>query len=146
MEILINRLQNFKNININKILFEIFSKPEIQTFLKDLIRIEQLFKEGVSEDNVIIGYYSAFTESLHPEKKEGTHYTLRLTGSFYNSFKISVNLDNIIIDADGEKDDGRNLFEIYNKSGNLLGLTAESKEKLNNKLIPLILAKIRENI
>ena len=145
MEALLDRIQKLRKVDINKVLFNILSRQEIQTDIKNLIRIDQLFKEGVSEDNVIIGTYSPFTEKLYPDKKAGTHYTLKLTGTFYKSFRINVNEYDFIIDADGEKERG-NLFEIYNDRGNLLGLTEKSKEKLNKKLIPLIQAEYEKSL
>ena len=146
MEAILIELQKLRKININVILFNIISKSDIQTFIKNLIRIDQLFKEGVSEENVIIGYYSPYTESLYPDKKAGTHYTLKLTGAFYNSFTISPNETFMVIDADGDKGNGKNLFEIYNDSGNFLGLTETSMEKLQKYLIPLIVAEYGEQL
>lgn len=116
-----------------KVLFmEIMRKPYIKKFIiEELIQKDQLQK-GMDEDGDIIGYYSEFTESINPEKRAGTPYTLKDTGDFYKSMFITVNTNYIEIDADPIKTDENgeqtNLFYKYTES--IIGLTEESKEKL----------------
>lgn len=97
------------------------------------IQQKQLYEEGIDENDAIIGTYSSFTESLHPDKKAGTHYTLLLTGAFYDSMHIKVEPTAIDIYANGQKDDD-NLFEKYGKG--IIGLTTENKDKLSDELLP----------
>jgi hypothetical protein len=146
MELLLNEIQKLINLDMNKILASVFSDKSLQTEILDRIRYTQLEKEGVSEENVIIGYYSPYTEQINPEKKAGTHYTLKDTGAFFASFTMQVFETYIVINADGEKTDiygnTKDLFVVYNDRGNLIGLTDESMEWLIEKIIPMINERI----
>lgn len=148
MEVLLDEVQRIYNAidmaghtEFNRMLKEIFLTPEVQNWIKDTIKWDQLYDQGITEDNVIIGYYSPYTESLNPEKVAGTHYTMRDTGDFFASMKIYVLDTAIVIDAEGEKDD-TNLFEKYNYAGNLLGLTESNMDLLSDKIKPLLLEKL----
>jgi len=66
------------------------SDKDLQKYILDLIRIEQLFERGEDSDGDILGYYSEYTEMLNPEKIAGTPYTLKDTGAFYDSFLIYI--------------------------------------------------------
>lgn len=146
MELLLDEIKKLASIDLNKIFAEVFSDAELQKDILNKVRYDQLFGHGVSEENIVIGYYSPYTESIKPEKKANTHYTLLDTGEFYESFKIYVNPTFFIIDADGEKTDEfgntKNLFEVYNDKGNLIGLTAENMEWMINRIIPMINERI----
>lgn len=152
MEAILNRIESFKkSLDINKTLETIFKDSTFQQWLLDIIRWNQLFEQGVTEENTIIGTYSPFSEMMNPEKKTGTHFTLRDTGAFYESMKVYVNADNIVIDAEGDKTDPNtgevtNLFEEYGKAGNLLGLTEKNWNEMIEKLKPLIIEQIWKSI
>lgn len=148
MEILLNRTEKLKSIlkDIDKIIFQILSDKILQKWIMDLVRKKQLFEQGVSEENIVLGYYSPVTESINPNKKAGTHYTLLDTGAFFDSFVINLNATDFIINADGEKDNGVNLFEKFNKYGNILGLTEENMQILINNLKPKIINQIWEQL
>jgi len=116
-------------ISQKEIWFYVFSDMKFKTKVLDFVRIDQLFEQGVNEDDQVIGTYSIITETVYnPEKVAGTHYTLKDTGDFYKSFMMQVLPDGIIINADGIKDDGTDLLERF--TNKILGLTDESKIKL----------------
>lgn len=100
------------------------------------IQEDQLRKQGIDEDGDVIGEYSEVTEMINPEKIAGTHYTLFDTGEFYESMRIVVLNDSIVIEADADKrnKDGEteNLFEKYGDG--IIGLTTENKQRLANEL------------
>ncbi len=109
-----------------------FSDPAFRNYILDLIRNDQLFKEGIDSEGSIIGYYSQWTEMMNPDKRAGTPYTLKDTGAFYESMIIYI-YDNLIeIDADPIKTDEKgketNLFIEYGE--NIIGLTDENLEKV----------------
>lgn len=111
-------------------------KFEIWTL--DLIRQDQLFKEGEDGNGNILGYYSAYTEQLNPEKKEGSHYTLNDTGKFYESMIFNIFVDYLEIDADPiktDKDTGEetNLFQKYGED--IIKLNEENLELFKIKLV-----------
>ena len=120
-------------VSQREIWFYVFSDMKFKTKVLDFIRIDQLFEQGVNEDDKVIGTYSIITETVYnPAKVAGTHYTLKDTGDFYKSFMMQVLPDGIIINADGIKDDGTDLLERF--TNKILGLTDESKIKLIKEL------------
>jgi hypothetical protein len=116
----------------------VLQDKKFQIWTLDLIRQDQLFKEGQDGDGNILGYYSAFTEQLNPEKKEGSHYTLKDTGDFYESMIFNIFVDYLEIDADPIKTDKitgeeTNLFQKYGED--ILKLNEENLELFKIKLV-----------
>jgi hypothetical protein len=152
MEKLLTVIQKLKNIDINSVLQSIFTDPNFQIWILDVIRWNQLYEQGVTEDNVRIGTYAPYTYELKTAQGVvNSHITLRDTGAFYSSFKMFVNADNVIINADGDKTDPitgeyTNLFEKYGDAGNLLGLTEENWNKMIDELAPKIIEQIWKSI
>lgn len=110
----------------------VFSEEEFEQFILDLIRIKQLFEEGINEKGEVIGYYSYFTQIINSSKVAGTHFTLKDTGDFYKSMNITVEKDFFLIDADplkkNEAGNETNLFEKYGEG--IIGLTDDNKQIL----------------
>lgn len=136
--VVMNLLEKAANINTPTIWSSIFSSGELDQFILDLIRLNQLYEKGVDENGNVIGYYSWTTENFYnPEKKEGTHYTLKDTGKFYASMEITLNNLELNIDADPMKTDESgnrtNLFEKYGEG--IIGLTEESKGELRKEVL-----------
>ena len=125
---------------------KVLQDQKFKEWILNLVRQDQLFDQGVDEDNEVIGYYSEWTEMVNPEKIAGTHYTLFDTGEFYKSFILRVGKNYFEIDADPLKKDDNgettNLFYKYSES--ILGLTEESKEKLARELIRRFLVEVRQ--
>jgi hypothetical protein len=103
------------------------------------IQQDQLYKKGIDENGKVIGTYSEVTEMINPKKVAGTHYTLFDTGEFYDSMKVVVLNDSIVIEANPKKTeetefgfDVVNLFEEYGEG--IIGLTTENKQKLANEV------------
>ena len=116
----------------------VLEDQKFQIWTLDLIRQDQLFKEGQDGDGNILGYYSAYTEQLNPEKKEGSHYTLNDTGKFYESMIFNIFVDYLEIDADPiktDKDTGEetNLFQKYGED--IIKLNEENLELFKIKLV-----------
>jgi hypothetical protein len=116
----------------------VLQDKKFQIWTLDLIRQDQLFKEGQDGDGNILGYYSAYTEELNPEKKAGSHYTLKDTGDFYESMIFNIFVDYLEIDADPIKTDKitgeeTNLFQKYGED--ILKLNEENLELFKIKLV-----------
>ncbi len=126
---------------------EIFKDKTLHTFILDLITEDQLFKKGVDEDGNVIGEYSIRTQEISGgEKMAGTHYTLKDTGAFFDSFTLDVypdyfeiNANPIKINDEGEK---TNLFFKYGEG--IIGLTQESLEKLGQEIILRFEGRVRQ--
>ncbi len=123
-------LRRGKVLNDAVLWFKIFD-TNLKTQILNYIKVDQLTNQGIDKDGDVIGYYSYATELMHPEKEEGTHYTLDLTGKFYESIYITVLKDVAIINANPMKGDD-NLFYKYGEG--IIGLTNENFQKLSKEI------------
>lgn len=126
---------------------EIFKDRTLHTYILDLITEEQLFKKGIDEDGDVIGEYSEMTQQISGgEKMAGTHYTLKDTGAFFDSFTLDVYPDYFEINANPIKTDAKgkktNLFFEYGEG--IIGLTQESLEELGQEIILRYENRVRE--
>jgi hypothetical protein len=126
---LLNRARTLKTAYLWQL---VFRDVTLKKLVLRWIQEDQLRERGVDEDNEVIGYYSYITELINPEKIAGTHYTLFDTGEFYESMKIVVLNDSIVIEADADKQnengETENLFQKYGDG--IIGLTIENKQRL----------------
>jgi hypothetical protein len=116
----------------------VLDDKKFQIWTLDLIRQDQLFKEGEDGNGKILGLYSARTEEINPEKKAGSHYTLHDTGDFYESMIFNIFVDYIEINADPIKTDKitgeeTNLFQKYGED--ILKLNEENLELFKKELL-----------
>ncbi len=131
-------------LKMDVIWLRVFSDPTFKRYILDLVRQDQLFKEGIDEDGDIIGTYSEATEMMNPSKVAGTPYTLFDTGDFYNSFVIFVGKQVFEIEADTIKMENENWWVRNNISKDaILGLTDENKDKLAQKVKEKYIAEAR---
>jgi hypothetical protein len=117
-----------------------YAKPEgqfwIECFTDDLkerilnlIRDDQLTKQGIDEAGKVIGYYSYVTELItRGRKQQGDHYTLNDTGDFFRSMFVTALPDSIVIDATSNSFKEMSIQEWYNDG--ILGLTDENLQKV----------------
>lgn len=155
MEALIRIANNTINLDSKKILFKIYSETEVQDFIIDLNRIEQLFKKGVDIEGNIFGTYSPLTETLSQgrsfgfggdsgskTKRAGDPIFLLDDGDFYRSFKIRLkNNGSFTISAVTDKDD----FDLLDY-GDIIGLSNNSINELIKEILPFIIQETREAI
>lgn len=140
---------NAISLNREKILVTIWSNNNVQQFIVDLNRIDQLFKKGIDSVDDLIGVYS-FDQGVvrfkgnSKNKKKGSPIALFDTGDFYRSFEVRVRGDDFIISADDEKEGGDLLTEKFGKD--IIGLTDDSIEELAQKILPIIVEQTLENL
>ena len=142
------------SLDVGKLLLKIYKQKKTQDFIIGLNTREQLFIN--SEDSEgrklgdIGGGYSPVTEELSEGisfqyqgesnvKLAGESPFLFDTGDFYKSFTVTPNEGGFAIDADPMKD-GTNLFDQWGI--NILGLTDESTELLQNFLLVALAEEI----
>jgi hypothetical protein len=139
----INRYRTLKTDYLWRV---VFSDAKFREWVLDLIRQDQLFKQGIDGDGDIIGTYSEWTEMLNPEKVAGTPFTLYDTGDFYKSFILYVYSNYIEVDANpikiNDKGEQENLFWKYGE--NIIALTNESLEKLRTEFLSRFREEVRE--
>ena len=140
------KLNRFGYALYNQVIWvSVLKRPSLRTYILDLVREDQLLEQGIDEDGDVIGTYSEYTEIINPEKVAGSHYTLKDTGEFFDSFYIDVfpsyfeiNANPIKTDDDGET---TNLFYEYGEG--IMGLTTESLDKLSREILRLYAIEVR---
>ena len=132
-------LKRAKSLPNRKIFLKVFLDKEVQQFIIDLNAIDQLFSKGLDSEGELTGVY-AFTHFDNPKKKKGEHYNFLDTGEFLHSFSVVVFVnESFKIKADTQKDED----DLIEKFGPLLGLTDESRSRLQAEILPRIIREVR---
>jgi len=130
----------------------IMRKPEVQEFILDMVKNDQLFNEGESYLSVkldtIGGEYSDATIDgifgvFEGKKQRGLPFdrvTLFNEGDFYDSFEIDIGLKTWQFDADYDKD-GTDLRKRWGDE--IVGLNQENLQRLINELREKIIEGLR---
>ena len=140
------RIERIKRIDVNRIFDN--ALREIEKFILDLNR-DQLYDKG-EIDVTSPGKREQYAPSTIRQKKRKAKYkktefvTLRWEGDFYDSFKIIIFKNEFMIAAKDLK--WANWLEPNQRFANALGLTDENKSELRNKILPIILREIRNEL
>ena len=142
MEAAINLLDGIANfLKPDEVWKRVFLDKTLQnTIIVEYIQQDQLLDKGVSDSGQPLRNkdngrttYSATTEMLSDgRKREGEPYNLLDSGEFYKSMVFLLGKDFFEIDADPIKGND-NLFTKFGEG--IIGLTDESKEKLQEELL-----------
>lgn len=129
----------------SKVLIRIWRDKNVQTFIVDLNRVDQLLKKGVDSLGDTFGLYASDQgtvsfKGVTKNKKRNTNISLLDTGDFYRSFDVKLSGDGFTITANDVKGDNV-LTDIYGKE--ILGLTNESNNELAKKILPIIIRETR---
>lgn len=112
-------------------------------FIKELITHlntdDQLGKDRVDSLGAHLGTYSIFDK----KGRGGEHYSLNDTGAFWDSWRVNITDALIDINANPFKKD-TNLFNEYGI--NIVGLTPENLEVLQNEAKELYIQWLRKNV
>lgn len=94
---------------------------------------DQLWSDGVDSLGNDLGDYQPVTVDIKRSKGQRTdHITLKDTGEFYDSFKVTVQKDSFTINADPQKDD-TNLFDEFGID--IVGLTDENMKGIMEYIV-----------
>jgi hypothetical protein len=106
--------------------------------------IDQLYDKGIDSLSKSLGKYSGFTVEKKKEKgQKYTNITLKDTGDFYKSFKVTVTKKEINISANPLKDDS-NLFDDFGTQ--IVGLTDENTIKICELILDNILIYVKKQL
>ena len=147
-------INNVSKLDENKILINIISVDNIERYILDLNRIDQIFEDGVNAFGDSLGVYSARTEgdnegrsftvrnsdgnSTTREKKFGGQRFLYDTGEMFRSFDVVIDDGGFTITADTEKGEVN-----YEEKYRILGLTDESKSQLSKRILPMVVREVK---
>lgn len=131
---------------------EFFRKNEVKKLIIRLNTDEQMVEGHVDSNGQPLTFkerntttYSKLTEILsNGRKKAGSPYTLRDTGRFHKSFNVYATRYSVTIEANGNLDDGGNIFEKFGLE--ILGLTDENFNIIIDLFIDAIIDKTIEEI
>jgi len=118
-------LDNVKRLDEKEAWLRVIDK-EVKEEIIRLNTEDQLYEDGVDSLNKKLGDYSPYTINLKRLKGQKTsHITLKDTGAFYNSFRITVSSTGITIIAD---DSSKYDIPLTDDFGiDVLGLTQDNK-------------------
>ena len=149
-------IENGRALTINRALFFVFSDDQVQDFVLELNTGGGIFARGIkgqlfsgidSTGNELADIGGDYSPITIQEKQFKVLPTDRVTlfdeGDFYRSFRIDVSKESISILANTIKEG----IDLQNRWGDeLLGLTDESRSKLINEIIPIIIAYIKDQL
>jgi hypothetical protein len=144
MEVLKTFLKNFiREMNVDRLMREIMKDERLKSYFIELNQ-EQLYEQGADSKGHQLEPYTFATMNI--KRKKGQRYdrtTLKDTGKFYKSFRIVVQSDGFIIQADGQKEE-MNLFDRYGID--ILGLNEVNMYQFQQILAREIRTKIIQAI
>lgn len=120
----------FKRLNSDAIWFYAVDQS-VKDMIIQMNTEDQLEEHGIDSLGRSLGDYSPYTVEL--KKLAGQrfdHITLKDTGSFYDSWVVTVMRDAIIINADDTSHYDKPLFQVWGED--VLGLTKENLEILQS--------------
>jgi hypothetical protein len=122
MDSLTRLLTNITKLDRNEILKDIYDEA-FEVFAIDKNKIEQLYNVGEDSNGNVLESYTANTRSIKIRKGQPTdRTTLKDTGEFYDTFKLTFNFD---LDFEISANDGdKGLFDRYGKD--IIGWTKEN--------------------
>jgi len=144
--VITDKLKRIEILDINRIINE--TLKEVETFILELNR-DQLYEKG-EIDVTKPGLKEHYAEGTIRQKRKKAKFkktefvTLRWEGEFYDSFQLIIFKEKFIIQAKDLK--WSNWLEPNPRFGNALGLTEESKALLINKIRPIIIQRIRNEL
>lgn len=150
----LQRLQ--KSLNQKKAKLDvtrIFERKDVQDYIIQLNRYDQLWREGVSPKGDVVGVYSQVTEAIvdsrtinasvfrfngeSKRKTTGEKYFFFDKGDYFNQFDVYVDEYGFVIISNSATAE-----ELKLKYGQLLGLTDENKAKLSVFVKKIILQEL----
>jgi len=141
-----DKLKRIETINVNRIIDD--ALKGVENFILELNQ-DQLYEKG-DIDITRPGIKEHYAEGTIRQKRKKAKFkktefvTLRWEGEFYDSFQLIIFKEKFIIQAKDLK--WSNWLEPNPRFGNALGLTEESKGLLINKIRPIIIQMIRNEL
>ena len=141
-------IKNIKELDQFEILRKTLDNQKVKALIVKLNTENQLGL-GLDSNDDIFGLYQSFTyasfkQGLPGRKASFGVVDLRLTGDYWDTFRVKIEKDgSILIESDPDKGD-RNLIQIYGPA--IEGLTGESIEILVMAIIDSYIENTREAI
>lgn len=135
MEALFKLIRNVKALDTNRVFERFMDKDNAKVYMLNLNRFDQLYEQGIDANGKFLGTYTEHTKQLKRDPML-THITLRETGEFYNSFRVTTGYGYAEIQADPIKDQGTEFGDLTLRFGpDIIGLTDDSKEAMGEFIL-----------
>ncbi len=147
-----NRLEkiarNAQKINTNFLMKWLFASREFRDTIIYLNTWDQLYDRGIDSEGKSLGHYQPYTVFLKELKGQPTdHITLRDTGDFYKSFRVTLSNLDIQIVCDPIKYGPLGVVNLLMQWGKeIIGLTDESMSILRDKAIQILRPLIKQKL
>jgi hypothetical protein len=133
-----NRLDKFKQLDADKMAYQLTRTGNFQDLVIELNTEDQLYDKGQNSKGESLsdigGDYSPITIEISKRKgrpkKSASSINLNDTGDFYNSFTVTPFIGGFDIDADPIKDD-TNLFSEWGVD--IVGLNEQNLDKIRQE-------------
>jgi hypothetical protein len=133
-----NRLDKFKQLDADKMAYQLTRTGNFQDLVIELNTEDQLYDKGQNSKGESLsdigGNYSPITIEISKRKgrpkKSASSINLNDTGDFYNSFRVTPFIGGFDIDADPIKDD-TNLFSEWGVD--IVGLNEQNLDKIRQE-------------
>jgi len=133
-----NRLDKFKQLDADKMAYQLTRTGNFQDLVIELNTEDQLYDKGQNSKGESLsdigGDYSSVTIEISKRKgrpkKSASSINLNDTGDFYNSFTVTPFIGGFDIDADPIKDD-TNLFSEWGVD--IVGLNEQNLDKIRQE-------------
>jgi len=142
INIFLDVANKLKSISPTFLIRSVFD-DNLEEFVLNLVKIDQLKNQGIDSTGDVIGYYSRTTASLNPKKVFNTHYTLEDSGYFKDSFELIISNEDIKIWADGSTGKKEDIIQKYGRE--IIGFTNKSVEKYQFA-VGLLLSEVMRTI
>lgn len=137
-------LNNARNLSEVKAWRSVLDR-KTQQFIVSLNTHEQLGEEGIDSKGRSLGDYAPFTVNFRRSKGlQVDHIDFKVTGQYWDSWKITVKDDHFLIDVDQQR--FTELVDLLRFSEEHVGLTDESIAQLQIMLREKYYEFIREQI
>jgi hypothetical protein len=133
-----NRLDKFKQLDADKMAYQLTRTGNFQDLVVELNTKDQLYNKGEDSKGESLsdigGDYSPITIEISKRKgrpkKSASSINLNDSGDFYNSFRVTPFIGGFDIDADPIKDD-TNLFSEWGVD--IVGLNEQNLDKIRQE-------------
>lgn len=139
--------QNAVRLDINEILSDIWRDTFVQDFILEELNQNDQLRKGLKANGKEVGFYrndgyADFKQAIGSKAPTGT-VDLVVTGDFYSTFAVDITPKGFQITANT----GIYEFDFAQKYGEeILGLSEESIQKLQEFVKPMIIEKVREHL
>jgi len=147
MEELIKILTDFSNIDLDELLFDVYSDKEFQRFAININTEDQL-RLGLNKEGDLLGEYQSIGYALFKDRLAGRRAPFKIvdlyvSGRFYRTFRINPLKDGFEIEADTDIYQAESGIDFEEQYPGVVGIEEEMNlEKITNFVEEELIIKV----